>query len=408
MRIHRVLVYGVVDILMSIFNEGKYADKAIEKVFQHNKKWGSRDRAFIAEQVYEIVRWWRLLHYGLTDQFDQTYINHAKYWWNIVATNLIKNDKFQNPEWEEWNNLPKIEEIRKRLFNPNLPLEISTSIPNWLNHEGNKQLADQWEDTIKSMNNPAPLILRCNTLKIKINELILALKKINIECSKVGSRYPDAIKVHQRTNVFSTDLFKNGYFEVQDAASQLVAQQLELQPGMRVVDACAGAGGKTLHISAMMQNKGQIIALDKEEYKLNELKKRAIRAGANNIIIKPIENAKTIKRLYDSADRLLLDVPCSGLGVLRRNPDAKWKLKPEFIDNIRITQADILQNYSKILKNGGKMVYATCSIMPTENEIQVQQFLTTNPNFNLLDEIKTNPLIDDLDGFYMATLIRND
>ena len=408
MRIHRVLVVGVVEALTTIFIDGKYADKAIEKLFQKNKKWGSRDRAFIAEQVYEIVRWWRLLHYGLTENTNLPESTNEAYWWKIVAINLIKQGVFEKNDWKEWSNIPDKSLIINRLSDKTLPLSVRVSIPDWLEEEGIHQFGKEWENEIVAMNNPAPLILRCNSLKTNPTQLSKELSKINIAHKVVGKTTPDAIILDQRTNVFSTELFKNGLFEVQDLASQLVAQQLQLQTGLRVIDACAGAGGKTLHISSIMQNKGQIIALDKEEYKLNELKKRAIRAGATNIVVKPIENSKTIKRLYDSADRLLLDVPCSGLGVLRRNPDAKWKLKPEFIENIKVVQQEIIQNYSKMLKNGGIMVYATCSIMPTENNLQVQKFLSNNPDFKLLSEIKTSPQVDNMDGFYMATLKKND
>lgn len=408
MRIHRVLVVGVVEALTTIFIDGKYADKAIEKLFQKNKKWGSRDRAFIAEQVYEIVRWWRLLHYGLTENTNLPESTNEAYWWKIVAINLIKQGVFEKNDWKEWSNIPDKSLIINRLSDKSLPLSVRVSIPDWLEEDGIQQFGKEWENEIVAMNNPAPLILRCNSLKTNPTQLSKELSKINIAHKVVGKTTPDAIILDQRTNVFSTELFKNGLFEVQDLASQLVAQQLQLQTGLRVIDACAGAGGKTLHISSIMQNKGQIIALDKEEYKLNELKKRAIRAGATNIVVKPIENSKTIKRLYDSADRLLLDVPCSGLGVLRRNPDAKWKLKPEFIENIKVVQQEIIQNYSKMLKNGGIMVYATCSIMPTENNLQVQKFLSNNPDFKLLSEIKTSPQVDNMDGFYMATMKKND
>jgi 16S rRNA (cytosine967-C5)-methyltransferase len=173
---------------------------------------------------------------------------------------------------------------------------------------------------------------------------------------------------------------------------------------MRVVDACAGAGGKSLHLAALMRNQGTIISLDTEAWKLDELRRRAKRNGVQIIQTRPIESSKTIKRLHGTADRLLLDVPCSGLGTLRRNPDAKWKLTPEFLDNVRATQADILRSYSKILRPGGQLVYATCSILPSENEKQVERFLSENPNFRLLEERKLTPAEHGFDGFYMARI----
>ena len=185
----------------------------------------------------------------------------------------------------------------------------------------------------------------------------------------------------------------------------MISELLDIQPEQRVIDACAGAGGKTLHMSNIMKNKGRIIALDVEEHKLVELKSRAKRNGLSNIEPKLIES-KTIKRLRDTADRLLLDVPCSGLGVLKRNPDAKWKLKPEFLEEIKQVQATILQDYSKILKSGGKMVYATCSILPSENEKQVEKFLANNPDYFLIKDNKVSPAKSGFDGFYMALIGR--
>jgi 16S rRNA (cytosine967-C5)-methyltransferase len=175
---------------------------------------------------------------------------------------------------------------------------------------------------------------------------------------------------------------------------------------MRVVDACAGAGGKSLHLAALMKNKGNIIALDTKEFKLAELKKRAKRAGASIIESRFIDSTKVIKRLKDSADRLLLDVPCSGLGVMRRNPDTKWMLKPNEIENVIHTQREILERFSAICKPGGKMVYATCSILPSEGKNQINWFLEKNNNWELEGEKQYSPLNFDCDGFYMALLNR--
>jgi 16S rRNA (cytosine967-C5)-methyltransferase len=191
---------------------------------------------------------------------------------------------------------------------------------------------------------------------------------------------------------------------MQDAASQLVAPFLRVSPGMRVIDACAGAGGKTLHLASLMNNKGKLIAMDVEASKLTELQKRARRAGVSNLEIKTIESSKTIKRLENSADRLLLDVPCSGLGVLKRNPDAKWKLSTEFIEKVRELQQHILQDYCNMVKKDGLLVYSTCSILPSENEEQVGRFLKQNEDkFELLGEQHHWPS-DGFDGFYMALL----
>jgi 16S rRNA (cytosine967-C5)-methyltransferase len=172
------------------------------------------------------------------------------------------------------------------------------------------------------------------------------------------------------------------------------------------VDACAGAGGKTLHLASLMENKGQIIAMDIYEHKLAELKKRAKRDGAHNIEARTIEGSKTIKKLKGKADRVLIDAPCSGLGVLKRNPDSKWKLNPEFIERIKKTQAEILDQYASMVKEGGKMVYATCSILPSENELQVKAFLKNHPEFTFVKDQKISPAKSGFDGFYMALMER--
>jgi 16S rRNA (cytosine967-C5)-methyltransferase len=216
--------------------------------------------------------------------------------------------------------------------------------------------------------------------------------------------YPDALKLKNRANVFHTYAFRKGLFEMQDASSQLVSRFLEVEPGMRVVDACAGAGGKTLHLASLMENKGQLIAMDIFEHKLEDLKKRAKRNGAHNIETRVITSSKTIKKLKESADRVLIDAPCSGLGVIRRNPDSKWKLQPEHIDKIKETQAEILDQYAQMVKVGGKMVYATCSILPSENEKQVEKFLENHSEFKLQKDLKVSPHHTGFDGFYMALL----
>lgn len=175
---------------------------------------------------------------------------------------------------------------------------------------------------------------------------------------------------------------------------------------MRVIDACAGGGGKTLHLAALMQNKGKVLALDTVDWKLDELKKRAKRAGVGNIETRVIESSKSIKRLHESADRLLLDVPCSGLGVLRRNPDAKWKLSEKFLGEVRETQRKIVNDYSPMLKPGGLMVYSTCSILPSENEKQVESFINAHAGaYELLEQKHILPS-EGFDGFYMALIKR--
>ncbi|MBO6200157.1 MAG: methyltransferase domain-containing protein, partial [Chryseobacterium sp.] len=282
---------------------------------------------------------------------------------------------------------------------------IEHSIPDWLAETLEKELGKNWEKEMVALNEQAPTVLRANTLKTTPRELIADLNDENVEAFTIKN-YPDAIQLAEKKNVFLTSAFKDGFFEVQDASSQKIGELLDVHEGMRVVDACAGAGGKTLHLAALMKNKGQIIALDIYGWKLTELKRRAKRAGAHNIEARLISDNKVIKRLHEKADRLLIDSPCSGLGVLKRNPDSKWKIDQAFIDRIKGEQQQILQDYSKILKKGGQMIYATCSILPSENNEQVETFLKNNPDFTLLKDQKIMPS-EGYDGFYMALIKRN-
>jgi 16S rRNA (cytosine967-C5)-methyltransferase len=215
----------------------------------------------------------------------------------------------------------------------------------------------------------------------------------------------DGLVLEERKNVFATKSFKDGLFEVQDGGSQQVVPLLSPQPGERVIDACAGAGGKTLHIAARMKNRGKVLALDVHARKLEDLRLRSRRAGADIVEVREISSTKVIKRLLESADRVLLDVPCSGSGVWRRNPDGRWKLTPEEITRLRELQGQILRDYSRMVKPGGILVYATCSLWPSENQNQVKRFLTESPGrFELEQELTTAPHRTRFDGFYAARL----
>ena len=398
MKVHRVLVEAVVQALEQIFIHNRYADKVIERILKANPKWGARDRAFIAENTYEMVRWWRLINFVGDNAEDN--INKGSLWHLFGVWQILKQAEF--PAWTEFKNANPTY-IYKRKEEASKFLEIAQSIPDWLNKLGKEQLGDKWEAEITALNQPASLIIRTNTLKTTREQLLQQLNELEISASKLDNSYPDAIVIKKRINLFTNQLFKQGLFEVQDASSQKVAAYLNVEPGMHVIDACAGAGGKTLHLSALMQNKGRIISMDTEAWKLDELKKRAKRAGAQNIETRQIE-ANTINKLQNKADRLLLDVPCSGLGVIRRNPDAKWKLTPEFIKNIQATQQQIITQYAKMLKPDGLMVYATCSILPEENNWQVEKFLKENKNFQLINQEKISASTSGFDGFYMALI----
>ena len=399
-RLQPLLVRAVVEALFSIFCENRHADKVIEFVLRNNRKAGSRDRAFIAENTYEIVRYYRLY----AEILGHTPASHWDFW-QICGIHFALSGYGNLPNLIEFKDL-KVEEIiakRDALYSQRA---VRESIPDWLDALGQQELPTVWNDTLTQLNKPAKVVLRTNRLKTDREALKKVLAAENIETSAVGEG--DSLVLNRRQNVFQSKVFKDGWFEVQDFSSQLVAPLLAPAPGMRVVDACAGSGGKTLHLAAIMKNKGSIIALDTYAWKLDALRQRARRAGATNIEARTIESSKTIKRLHGSSDRLLLDVPCSGLGVLRRNPDSKWKLTLEQIDQLRATQKELLRAYSPIVKPGGRMVYATCSILPSENEQQVTEFLNSEAgrDFKMLEEKRILPQDAGFDGFYMALMER--
>lgn len=399
MRLHKNLVIAVIDSLDYIYNDGLMASKVVETTLKRDKRWGSHDRKFLAETIYEMVRWRRLYNEiaGTKNHFTKENL-----WKMFAVWAVLKGIKL--PEWNQLVGTP--ERHIKGLFDTfQKTRKIRESIPDWMDELGEKELGAAWDNELHALNQPAEVILRANRLKGSKIILQKSLEKEGIETDSLKN-YPDALVLKERQNVFISQAFKDGLFEVQDASSQLVAPFLNVKPGMRVIDACAGAGGKTLHLASLMENKGQIIALDIYKNKLSELKRRAKRNGAFNIEPRLIESTKTIKKLHNSADRLLIDSPCSGLGVLKRNPDAKWKLQPEFLDDIRATQKEILENYSKMLKINGQMVYATCSILPSENQLQIAEFLKNNANFKLLKEQGVSPHKTGFDGFYMALLER--
>ena len=402
MRLHRNLVYTTIDSLNAIFNEAEYADKVVARALKKDKRWGSSDRKFVAETIYEVVRWKRL--YAEIAEVKEPYTRDNI--WRMFATWAVLRG-FPIPDWKQLEGTPE-RKIKGRFDELSKIRAIKESIPDWMDELGVKELGEKvWSKEITAQNQQAKVILRVNTLKTTKEKLRALLMDLNIETEFIKDN-TDALVLKERANVFLTDAFREGMFEVQDASSQLVAAFLDVKPGMRVVDTCAGAGGKTLHMASLMENKGQLIAMDLYESKLKQLKLRAKRNGAFNIEYKIIDSTKVIKKLHEKADRVLIDAPCSGLGVLKRNPDAKWKLQPEFIENIKKIQAEVLESYSKIVKPGGKLVYATCSILPSENQEQITKFLTTDigKSFTFVKDSKLLASVDGYDGFYMALLER--
>lgn len=394
-KIHRPLIEAVVHILRTVFEENGYADRVLETLFKNNPKWGARDRRFIAETAYSIIRQYRLLK-------ESALCEDSNYYCLIAAYLTLKG--FEIPSW------PELQIDRNAVTTRHKALlgirKIRESIPDWLDDRGERELGERWETELRALNEEAHLVLRANTLKNTSDQLMNILRDEGVETELVPG-FPDALIVKKRQNVFRLKSFHEGRFEVQDAASQMVAPFVDAAPGSRVVDACAGAGGKSLHLAALMHNRGRLIALDVAGWKLTELRRRARRAGVDNLETRLIDSPKVIKRLAETADRVLLDVPCSGLGVLKRNPDTKWKLTEEQIEEIGRQQAEILDTYAAMVRPGGYLVYATCSILPSENENRINAFLERHRGmFEMVDEKRLWPS-NGFDGFYMARLRRS-
>ena len=388
-------VAGVLEALEMTFGKGIYADKVVERLLRQNKKWGSRDRSFVAEHTYEMVRWWGFL-WALLEKEPSTkrkdlHRLFGVYWlWR----------GYDLPDWPKFDTIRDfdVQKASKRLTT----IAEKESYATWFDALAHKQLGEQWPIIAAAMNTPNTVNLRVNTLKSNRSEVAEALEQAGI---KVYDHpvFPEALCLEGRPKLNNIPAFKQGWFEVQDAGSAQIGHFLNPTPGSTTIDACAGAGGKTLLLGALMENKGKLVAMDVEGRKLGELKKRTQRSGLSIVETRAWEEPGVLQELEETADYLLLDVPCSGTGVIKREPDTKWKLAQEHLDRLEEVQADILHRYPTMLKPGGTLVYATCSILPMENTQQVELFLKNNPQFTLVEERTVHPAQNN-DGFYMAKL----
>ena len=402
-RLHKNLAVAVISCLESIFNQNLQADKVISKMLKSDKRWGKRDRGFIAENTYEIIRWKRLYAElaGVKETFAKVDL------WRLLSVRWVLQG-IPLPAWDEVRGTPA-RRIKGKYDGLQQHRAIACSITDWLDEIGLANFGEtQWQRELDALNTQASVVLRVNRLQTNPKTLQNELVAEGIQ-TVLHRTYPDALILQERANVFETDAFQRGLFEVQDASSQLVASFTDVSPEMQVIDACAGAGGKSLHLAALMENKGQLTALDIYPHKLHELKRRARRAGAHNITTRHIKSNKVIKKLHGRADRVLIDAPCTGLGVLRRNPDAKWKINADFLERVKKTQEHIIHTYATMVKSGGKLVYATCSILKEENQSQVEGFLQSEigKQFTLEKEQFVSPAKSGFDGFYMAKMIRS-
>tara|TARA_B110000093_G_scaffold138725_1_gene148874 strand:+ start:446 stop:1633 length:1188 start_codon:yes stop_codon:yes gene_type:complete len=393
MKMHRILAVATAEIVNSVFNDHKVLDYELANAFGANPKWGKRDRSFIAETVFEVVRWRRALSFLVGS--DETTALCAAQWVRMG---------FDLPEWWSYTGATA-ETIKARETElADQPRTIRESIPDWLDALGAEELGDAWDSELAALNQRTRVYLRVNTLKTTRAKAIEWLATFHIPATEVPG-LPDALTLLPGKTI-PKSVRMDGRVEIQDGGSQMIAPLLDPQPGERVIDACAGAGGKSLHLAALMHNEGQIFGMDIAKRKLLELERRAKRADAGKMI-KSRAITPTISTDYaEVADRLLIDAPCSGLGTLKRQPDLKWRLTHEQIDKVRSIQAELLRKYTAMLKPGGRLVYATCSILPSENRAAVDHLLSQG-GFSLIKECPVSPASTGYDGFYAAALMKD-
>jgi 16S rRNA (cytosine967-C5)-methyltransferase len=398
LKLHKNLCEAIVNGLDQVFIQDSHAGQVVEQLLLSNKKWGARDRNFIAEHLYTVIRYYRLYCHAAGLSAMNIPESDA---WKVLGAYFIDKEA-ELSQWEEWSDL-NINDVKERLIEGRNIRQIRESIPDWLDERALAELGDRWEAELHALNQPAPLCIRINTLKASRDSVIEFLRSEEIEF-KTSDIAPDAIIIQSKKNLRSSYAYKSGWFEIQDLSSQLVAKALSPSSGMVVIDACAGAGGKTMHIAALIKGRGDIIAIDVYQDKLKELELRARRNGADNINTS-VYTQGLEKRYEAQADCLLLDVPCSATGVIRRNPDTKWKLKEEELERLIALQQDLLHRYSIMLKPSGIMVYATCSILPSENEKQIAAFLSDHPGYSIVEEQKISAAGDG-DGFYICKMTK--
>jgi len=391
MKMHRILAEAASAIAKSMFREHRVLDHALAEAFEENPRWGKRDRSFIAETVFEVARWRRVL--GFLADSEETVALCAAQWVRMG---------FELPEWWAYRGATPAEMIAREAEVAAQPRALRESIPDWLDALGEAELGSAWDAELAALNQRAAVFLRVNTLKATREEVIAWLAASNIEATAVAG-LPDALVLAAGKSLPKA-MRLDGRVEIQDAGSQMIAPLLDPQPGERVIDACSGAGGKSLHLAALMSNDGRVFGMDVDAKKLVELERRAKRAGASCVKSKPITAATTVD-FAEVADRLLIDAPCSGLGTLKRQPDLKWRLKPAQLERLRGIQADLLEKYPAMLKPGGRLVYATCSILPSENRAAVDGLLAKG-GFTLLEERPMSPATTGFDGFYAAALVK--
>lgn len=392
------------------------ADTTLRYFFK-NERVGSNERELVAETVFGVLRHRLLLEHACAGEATprRMALAHMIRFGGYNLRELEPVLKHGEKEWLATVKAVKIED---------LPLPVQAELPEWLVGMMRSSYSDADILAIgKSMQQGAPLDIRVNTLLAKREDVLQQLHDKHIAATTTPYS-PIGIRLKEKIPLNKDALFSEGKIEVQDEGSQLLGFLLAPKRNDMVVDFCAGAGGKTLMLSAMMNSQGRLYAMDVSEKRLANLKPRLKRSGASNIqpMLIAHENDLKVKRLAGKIDRVLVDAPCSGLGTLRRNPDLKFRQSPGSIEEFARQQTAILASASRLLKKGGRLVYATCSFLPEENQHIVQAFLNTHPDFKLrpvslvllqhkivleaVDYLELRPHIHNTDGFFAAVIER--
>lgn len=421
-------IQSAIEILEAVFEGKRPADSVITDYFKQRRYAGSKDRRAINDQVYAVLRNRAKLNW-LAEKVSVEQTPRL-----LVLLDCLLNDQDIETLFTGEQYAPDALEKRESDIIPILaefdpsqaPDPVRLEYPEWLDRDLRDSLGDDFEAVLVALNKEAPLDLRINSLHEDAAKAIESLAKQNIETEK-GQYSPWCLRTTKKVKLGGLQAYKEGLIDVQDEGSQLIAHLTQAKDCELVVDFCAGGGGKTLALAADMENQGHLYALDISSTRLYKMKRRLERAGVTNVLLNPIRSEMDpwLKQFEGRVDRLLIDAPCSGLGAWRRNPESRWKMTSELLEDLLGRQARILQSSAHLVKPGGRLVYATCSLLKRENEDQIAAFLKENDNYSILpitdvwDETfdSTCPFSDDYmimrpdlhksDGFFCAVLQRD-
>jgi 16S rRNA (cytosine967-C5)-methyltransferase len=416
MRLPPAIIGSTEEVLREILRFSGPADGTLSRYFREHPRLGSRERGVIAESIYALLR-----NKAVYTNFAESGSGSAMRRMTLLGlADAVGVESLGGLSEEETAWLERVMQIDRTA----LPGALRANLPQWLFDklvERDGEAATM--ELAQGMNQPAPLDLRVNAIKAAREEVMAELVQAPILCEPTPFA-PLGIRIIKKPALQNLPLFKNGSIEVQDEGSQLLSQIVGARRGEMVVDFCAGAGGKTLSLGAAMRNTGRLYAFDVSDKRLAKLKPRLARSGLSNVhpVLIAHENDAKVKRLAGKIDRVLVDAPCSGLGTLRRNPDVKWRQTPQDLTELNEKQASILAGAARLVKVGGRLVYATCSILNEENEAIVEQFLASRDDFVLVPMkdvlaeqkialdmdayLKLSPHTHHTDGFFAAVLER--